>query len=164
MRLAEHLVVERTYSVSTREAEFGLLSGTSKVCHRALLERDAACVNCPVSRGARGAGVIGVSGAGAFLIAVGRRVGVNRADVTQYRVPPELFAQLLDARVHVAAGRARLSRRESEVLEHLIRGRTLATIAGQLGISERTAKYHQANVLQKLGAASRLDLFRLLLD
>jgi DNA-binding CsgD family transcriptional regulator len=32
-----------------------------------------------------------------------------------------------------------------------------------LGISERTSKFHQANLLLKLGAESRLDLMRLFL-
>jgi DNA-binding CsgD family transcriptional regulator len=34
-------------------------------------------------------------------------------------------------------------------------------IAGALEISPRTVKFHQANVLQKLGADSRADLMRL---
>jgi DNA-binding CsgD family transcriptional regulator len=42
-------------------------------------------------------------------------------------------------------------------------GRSLDEIARILGIAPRTVKFHQANVLQKLGADSRLDLMRLLL-
>jgi len=42
-------------------------------------------------------------------------------------------------------------------------GRQLADIATALGISLRTVKYHQANILRKLRADSRVDLMRLIL-
>lgn len=59
--------------------------------------------------------------------------------------------------------RARLTDREREVLDLLLLGRTHEDIATLLGISQRTSKFHQANLLQKLGAESRLDLMRLFL-
>ena len=58
---------------------------------------------------------------------------------------------------------AKLTGREREVLDLLLLGRTHEDIAEVLGISERTSKFHQANLLQKLGAESRLDLLRLFL-
>lgn len=58
---------------------------------------------------------------------------------------------------------ARLTEREREVLDLLLLGRTHEDIARVLGISERTSKFHQANLLTKLGAESRLDLMRLFL-
>jgi DNA-binding NarL/FixJ family response regulator len=58
---------------------------------------------------------------------------------------------------------ARLTEREREVLDLLLLGRTHEDIASLLGISERTSKFHQANLLVKLGAESRLDLMRLFL-
>jgi DNA-binding CsgD family transcriptional regulator len=54
-----------------------------------------------------------------------------------------------------------LSPREREVFEMLLYGFTADEIAAKLGVSTRTVKFHQTNVLQKLGADSRLDLFRL---
>lgn len=56
---------------------------------------------------------------------------------------------------------AGLTAREREVLELLLLGRTHEDIAVALGISERTSKFHQANLLEKLGAESRMDLLRL---
>lgn len=56
---------------------------------------------------------------------------------------------------------AGLTAREREVLELLLLGRTHEDIAVVLGISERTSKFHQANLLEKLGAESRMDLLRL---
>lgn len=65
-----------------------------------------------------------------------------------------------DRRAELIA-RANLTEREREVLELLLLGRTHEDIAEVLGISRRTSKYHQANLLEKLGAESRLDLLRL---
>jgi DNA-binding CsgD family transcriptional regulator len=48
-----------------------------------------------------------------------------------------------------------LNPREVEVLGQLVRGRRNRQIAATLGISENTVKFHVANVLAKLGAASR---------
>lgn len=56
---------------------------------------------------------------------------------------------------------ARLTEREREVLDLLLLGRTHEDIALVLGISERTTRFHQANLLAKLGAESRMDLLRL---
>lgn len=58
---------------------------------------------------------------------------------------------------------AGLSQRERQVLELLLLGRTHKEIALTLGISERTSKFHQGRLLEKLGADSRVDLTRLFL-
>jgi RNA polymerase sigma factor (sigma-70 family) len=57
-----------------------------------------------------------------------------------------------------------LSPREREVFELLLYGRTADEIANKLGVSTRTVKFHQTNLLDKLDADSRLDLFRLFFD
>ncbi len=54
-----------------------------------------------------------------------------------------------------------LSPREREVFELLLYGFTTNEIGTKLGVSTRTVKFHQSNVLEKLDADSRLDLFRL---
>ena len=72
------------------------------------------------------------------------------------------YSQLRDRKASVIE-RANLTAREREVLDLLLLGRTHEDIANVLGISERTSKFHQANLLAKLGAESRLDLMRLLL-
>ena len=55
------------------------------------------------------------------------------------------------------AQRARLTRREREVLAQLAKGASTATIAERLGISPRTARNHVANLLRKLGVHTRLE-------
>lgn len=56
---------------------------------------------------------------------------------------------------------AQLTEREREVLELLLLGRTHVDISEHLGITVRTSKFHQTNLLTKLGAESRFDLLRL---
>jgi DNA-binding CsgD family transcriptional regulator len=56
-----------------------------------------------------------------------------------------------------------LSRREQEVLHLLVLGRSTAEIGVALHITPRTARFHQTNVLDKIGAESRLDVIRLLM-
>jgi DNA-binding CsgD family transcriptional regulator len=52
---------------------------------------------------------------------------------------------------------------EQQMLQLLLLGRNYAEIGVALQITPRTARFHQANVLDKLGAESRLDLACLLL-
>jgi DNA-binding CsgD family transcriptional regulator len=73
------------------------------------------------------------------------------------------FGNLLRAQLAQLASAAALSSREKEVLDLLVLGRNATEIGKVLGISARTAKFHQARLLAKLGADSRSDLIRLLL-
>ncbi|MBX3158514.1 MAG: PAS domain S-box protein [Deltaproteobacteria bacterium] len=78
------------------------------------------------------------------------------------RMLPELALQAIHtAKVDALARHADLSRREKEILTYLLQGRSIEDIAHAIGIAVRTVKYHQTNVLQKLGAESRSDLLRL---
>ena len=49
----------------------------------------------------------------------------------------------------------RLTRREREVLDQLVHGRSNRQIATSLGISERTVKNHLRNMFTKLGVTDR---------
>lgn len=53
-----------------------------------------------------------------------------------------------------------LSRREREVMDRLLVGRTTKEIARELGISRTTADKHRAKILEKLEADSVVDLVR----
>jgi len=50
-----------------------------------------------------------------------------------------------------------LTPREIEILEMMAEGMSNRTIAGRLGISSQTVKFHVASILAKLGAASRTE-------
>ncbi len=68
---------------------------------------------------------------------------------------------LIRRRVDELAQEVHLSAREREVLDLLLLGRNGDEIGTVLSISPRTAKFHQANILQKLGVESRHELMRL---
>lgn len=51
-----------------------------------------------------------------------------------------------------------LTRREREILAHLVAGRTYAEIAAALFISEKTVSTHISNLLRKTGTTSRSDV------
>jgi DNA-binding CsgD family transcriptional regulator len=50
-----------------------------------------------------------------------------------------------------------LTRREREILGHLVAGRTYAEIARDLFISEKTVSVHVSNLLRKTGSANRVE-------
>jgi DNA-binding CsgD family transcriptional regulator len=76
--------------------------------------------------------------------------------------PPDL-GEAIARRLGELAARAGLSPREQEVLSLLLLGRNAAEIGTALAIAPRTARFHQANALAKVGAESRLDVLRLLM-
>jgi DNA-binding CsgD family transcriptional regulator len=96
-------------------------------------------------------------GAGLHVIAVSRRLAAPAKHGSA-------LGKLVHERVATLSQEYRLSAREREVLAHLVRGDTVEDIGTALGITPRTAKFHQANVLAKLGIASRVELIRLLVD
>lgn len=53
-----------------------------------------------------------------------------------------------------------LTAREAQVLESLLWGLSNKEIAGKLGITERTVKFHISNMLSKVGVGSRRELMR----
>jgi two-component system response regulator FixJ len=57
---------------------------------------------------------------------------------------------------------ARLTERERDVLELLVRGHTNKSIAYQLDISQRTVEVHRARIKEKLKARGLADLMRIM--
>jgi RNA polymerase sigma factor (sigma-70 family) len=54
----------------------------------------------------------------------------------------------------------RLSPRERDVMQHVVRGRLNKQIAAQLGISEKTVKQHRGRVMEKMEVRSLAELVR----
>jgi DNA-binding CsgD family transcriptional regulator len=99
----------------------------------------------------------------AFRVVTAETVDDATLRVTVRYLPMRTLPELVDAKAARTAGEGGLSERERQVLTLLLRGRGVEDIATMLEIAPRTVKFHQANVLQKLGADSRLDLLRVIL-
>ncbi len=54
-----------------------------------------------------------------------------------------------------------LTQREREIMDRLVAGKTNKSIALELGISQKTVDFHRANVLEKIGVDSVVELVRL---
>lgn len=57
-----------------------------------------------------------------------------------------------------------LTRRERQVLRHVVAGRLNKQIASDLGIAEKTIKVHRARAMEKMGAGSLAQLVREMLE
>jgi FixJ family two-component response regulator len=55
---------------------------------------------------------------------------------------------------------AKLTTRESQVLERIVAGRLNKQIADDLGISIKTVEAHRANIMEKLNANTVADLLK----
>jgi DNA-binding CsgD family transcriptional regulator len=92
-----------------------------------------------------------------------RRISSGAISVSAWSVDDDLLSSLIAAKVDALAKTSGLSKRERSVLDLLLLGRSHAEIGTVLGITARTAKYHQARVQVKLGVDSRVDLLRVIL-
>ncbi len=54
-----------------------------------------------------------------------------------------------------------LTQREREVMDRLVAGKSNKSIAFDLGISQKTVDFHRANILEKIGVSSVVELVRL---
>ncbi|MCC6900721.1 MAG: hypothetical protein IT377_17200 [Polyangiaceae bacterium] len=136
-------------------------------CHETLFNAAQPCKGCP-ALAARRTGtraevaVLGTAGA-SFRLALADPLGDGRFRLHVMQLTDAAVGNLSRARIDRRSQRAELSTRERAVLDFLLLGRTSADISDALGITERTARFHVANVLRKLEVESRTDLFRLLL-
>jgi FixJ family two-component response regulator len=64
-------------------------------------------------------------------------------------------------REEIARKLATLTLREHQVLEHVVAGELNKHIAASLGTVEKTIKVHRGRIMQKMGAASLVDLVRM---
>lgn len=75
-------------------------------------------------------------------------------------VQSESMIDAITAHCAYASEQFKLSARESEVLVYLVRGKTIASIAAELVVSENTVKAHTKAVYRKLEIHSREELLR----
>jgi len=82
---------------------------------------------------------------------------VRAASAGQLYLDPAVSPKLPEAVTHVSPDYG-LTTREREVVSLVARGRSTRDIAGDLFISERTARTHVSHLLGKLGLESRIQL------
>jgi DNA-binding CsgD family transcriptional regulator len=136
-------------------------------CFEAVAGRREPCVNCPVlalsrAPSSKRESAVLHAPSGPFRIAFAEALGDGRYLVHNVPVSEGNLAKLQRCRIDRLSHEARLSKREMSVLDLLLLGRSSGEIADALGITERTVRFHVANVLDKLQADSRADLLRLL--
>ena len=157
---------EVTYLWSPGETD---TNHVGKQCFQTFYSRSEPCVGCPafLDSGRPGDvknGVVRFGEQGESFGMVNAEFTEQRVRVSLRRISREDVSALVRARVDLLAEEGGLSSREHSVLELLIAGKSAEDIGGALGISPRTAKFHQTNILQKLGVESRLELFRLVVE
>ena len=109
----------------------------------------------PALLGGRGWGYLARSVDGAALIEAVRAVAAGLV-VVDPTVGSHLLARVSES-VPLSEATEELTAREREVLQLVALGLPNKTIAGRLGISEHTVKFHVGAILGKLGAASRTE-------
>lgn len=163
--------------ISAQEKDFGRVLSVAFVGGVAQQVSDRRCyeltqvvacagVQCPMLKGGKalcaGSNVYPSVVAGCYDVINVAPHGQGRALVSCRRVSGEVVEKLIAARIQRQAAEAKLTEREREVLSYLLIARSAREIAKLLGISPRTVKFHQENLLRKLGAESRQDLLRIL--
>jgi FixJ family two-component response regulator len=56
---------------------------------------------------------------------------------------------------------AQLTRRERQIMDIMLESKSSREIAGELNMSTRTVEFHRASIMKKMGAASLVDLVRM---
>jgi DNA-binding CsgD family transcriptional regulator len=134
-------------------------------CYHVLHGRSSPCEPCPLRMPERHPSprvvVRSLGNLWEYEVTTATSMGQDTARISVRRLSMASLSTILHAKLDELSARAQLSRRERDVLGHLVFGHPLEEIAITLSITRRTVKFHQTNLLQKLGADSRSELMRL---
>ncbi|MEW5738642.1 MAG: helix-turn-helix transcriptional regulator [Myxococcota bacterium] len=176
-------VAGRTYDVSISSRRIlraapplseSELSDADAPCYRQLFGASHECRGCPVASlegaSARSACVVvPTPGEGAHrcgqpwaVLAYSERIDGKTVRVTYVPVDQSLYSALVDRRIDSLVENPALTTREREVLRFILNCADEAELASRLGVSTRTVKFHQMNLLRKLKLDSKAALFALL--
>jgi DNA-binding NarL/FixJ family response regulator len=92
-----------------------------------------------------------------------RSIGLLVARLGEGRSPAIGLPRLM-ASPAIGGTSANVSRREKEILSHLLRGKSNREISHELSISEKTVKNHLWKLYRKLGVRNRTQLFHHLIS
>lgn len=124
-------------------------------CYQQFSGTEVPCERCPLRAGET------VAACGTRLVVVLRR-GRGVAELASLDADPALVQSVCDAWIGRLCRERGVSTKEAGVLQGLMLGRTHVEIGRMLGISSRTVRFHQDNLLRKLDAESRSDLLRVI--
>ncbi len=134
-------------------------------CWVQIFGRSSECPDCPVKRldtAHRATSVMLGPGRDSGLTVVSaERRAKNLVGVSAFDVDAQTFSALMARRIDHLARSADLNARERDLLDSFLHGCTVEEAAGKTGISARAVKYHQQNLLRKLGVRTRQALCRL---
>ena len=159
----------KTFTIETGE-RFGRLvvldgrrrhARSRETCYGVFYHRSTACEDCPIADRSE-SGVFVMSSDDVPMLMVVSDRG-SEADVAAVEIDANLSQSVCRAWIARLENEHLLSTQERAVLELLVLGRTHKDIGLVMGISTRTVRFHQTNLLEKLGAETRADLLRLLM-
>ncbi len=79
----------------------------------------------------------------------------NALELNQRTSEEREYIRKIQTRIHS------LTRREHEVMEHMVAGEITKVIAADLGVSPRTAELHRARVMEKMGVRTLAQLVQM---
>lgn len=132
-------------------------------CFDRLYSRSDPCHVCPLLANNPPATTTLVTQRDGYAIVSCTRTSETSSTVVMTKLSTKLLTHLNRGRMRALGRDLKLSQREQRVLEMIRLGAGRETVAEILGITERTVKFHERNLLRKLGAESRADLLRVLL-
>jgi PAS domain S-box-containing protein len=166
------------YTIAFSATEFGtikhaataagceLAEARGRHCYEFIAGFDKPCPDCPALRPAtNGNGqrltVRSKTDPDGFQVTTAEATRPDEISLSSRNISSRTLTAIQDARIASLSDKAQLTERERDILALLLHGRSHDEIAQSLTVSPRTVKFHQGNILQKLGADSRADLLRL---
>jgi DNA-binding CsgD family transcriptional regulator len=149
----------RLISMDVMGAHLGSARFEGRRCFEVFQRRLSPCESCPLLQQAATQGLpppkarakgVGESVCVTTVVQQGNTARVSNRVTSEAALPA-----LATARQERLATAHKLSGRERELLTHLAQGHSVREVATALGITERTAKFHQANLFHKLRVAGR---------
>lgn len=159
-----HALDGRTLYVRLAPEAFGTLvdQADGSTCYSVVARDTTPCSDCPLRSSESLTCWKAFADAHGYVMAEVARLSDELGRVTLRRVPYPAVDALLRAKVDRLTQESLLSPRETAVFHLLLSGNTREEIAAALGIRPRTVKFHEANLLRKVGADSRLQILQLL--
>lgn len=170
-------VASTTYEVAFREGHAPQVVRRSPPaespeapCWKQIFGRSTACLDCPVGQLQSNPALQSVTAVmsaderslSAAVVSAERRAP-GLFGVSAWTVDGATFDKIVTQRMAGLSRRADLTAQEETLFALLVKGTDVEKVAQNMKITPRTVKYHQQNLLQKLGVKSRQLLCRLVL-